>query len=179
MNAGVALGNLSLASAAITRAGARAFLVDGTLLGAVREGAFIAHDRDVDVGVFIEEWSTKLPTEMQRSGFQMRRVFGNPDLGLEIAFRRQGLKLDVFFYYLDAETGQRFHAAWPKGQPPIRYEYDAFDLTTLVFMGQKLLAPADPEAFLAAKYGPEWRTPVVEWDWRWGPKNARPWAVPV
>lgn len=178
MNARHALENLVAAVRALASCRARPFLVDGTLLGAVREGGFIAHDRDVDLGVFIEE--LRLPDmirAMKREGFTHRRTFGSPALGLELAFRRAGIKVDVFFYYLD-DAG-RFHAAWPAGGRPLRYSYWPFGLAPLAFLGHTFSAPDDTERFLAAKYGPEWRTPVVEWDWKWGPRNAGAWPTEV
>lgn len=177
MNVTLALANLLKGYDALARAGARPFLVDGTLLGAVREGSLMAHDKDVDLGVFIESWRPECVTAMQRAGFEHRRTFGSAERGLELSFRRRDLKLDVFMYYLDGDV--RYHAAWPKGQAPIRYDYQAFDLAPIALAGREFMAPADPEAFLVAKYGEDWRVPVAEWDWRWGPKNARPWPAEV
>lgn len=176
MNTAIAARNLVDAARALAScAGARPFLVDGTLLGAVREGGFIAHDRDLDLGVFIEDLRLdSMIRVMRRAGFSHRRTFGSPERGLELAFRRDGIKLDVFFYYLD-EAG-RFHASWPSATDPIRYDYWPFGLERLSFLGHDFLAPEDPERFLETKYGEGWRTPVVDWDWRWGPRNARAWV---
>jgi phosphorylcholine metabolism protein LicD len=40
---------------ALSNLGVRMFLSDGTLLGAIREKDFIAHDTDIGVGVFAED----------------------------------------------------------------------------------------------------------------------------
>lgn len=175
MNPVHALANLVAARDALTSIGVRPFLVDGTLLGAVREGGFIAHDRDTDMGVFIEEYSPSIAPVMVSAGFRLSRTFGTVTRGLEMAFRRAGVKLDVFFYYRDGSG--RFHAAWPKDASPIRYRYPAFALAPMEFLGETFLAPADPVAFCEAKYGLGWRDPVIAWDWRWGPANAQPWGV--
>jgi hypothetical protein len=159
--------------AALTRAHVRPFLVDGTLLGAIREGDLLAHDKDVDLGILIEDFTPGFPKILQAAGFRHTRTFGTPEKGLEFAFRRNGIKLDTFFYYPDCETGELFHAAWLK-DTPIRYGYPAFALVPQSFLGMPMLMPADPIAFLTAKYG-DWKTPVTEWDWAWGPKNAVPW----
>lgn len=166
--------NLADGYRALAEVGCRPFLVDGTLLGAVREGGFLAHDTDVDLGVFIEHYRHGLPRILGALGFQTWRTFGTPERGFQYSFKRDGVKLDVFFYYDD---GERFHAAWKDGQP-IRYGYPHFELAALLFLGGLYLAPADPEAFLARKYGPDWRVPVTQWDWAWGPKNAEPWREP-
>ena len=174
MNAAHALANLVAARDALTACGARPFLVDGTLLGAIREGDFIAHDRDTDMGCFIEDHVAGMIPAMKRAGFRIGKRFGAPGRGLEYAFRRHAIKLDVFFYYSD-EAGS-FHAAWKNGQP-IRYSYWPFGLAPVEFMGETFLAPDDPERFLATKYGPDWRTPVTDWDWAWGPANAGRWVA--
>lgn len=174
MNPRSAHNNLVDATRALTQAGLRPFLVDGTLLGAVREGDFIAHDRDVDLGLFIEDWRAGLARRLVSAGFAHRKTYGAVDRGLQYSFRRSGIKLDTFFYYRDGDTV--YHAAWLDGEP-IRYDYPAFRLAPLTFRGQAFLAPEDPEAFLRAKYGPDWRIPVTTWDWAWGPRNARAWAA--
>lgn len=173
MNPQSALENLTLAVATLKRAGVRAFLVDGTLLGAVRERKFIAHDRDVDLGVFIGEHQLDLPIRLEAVGLRHTRTYGTVERGLQYAFRRNSVKVDTFFYYTD-DAGH-YHAAWKDGEP-IRYSYPPFALAPLSFLGAQWLAPADPEAFLVAKYGPDWRTPVTEWDWAWGPRNASAWS---
>jgi hypothetical protein len=173
MNAAHALANLVDARDALSTTGARPFIVDGTLLGAVREGGFIAHDTDVDLGCFIEDQSPEMIAAMEWAGFTFRKQYGTASRGLEYSFRRHDIKLDLFFYYTD-DRG-RFHAAWKKRRP-IRYRYPLFHLAPLEFMGETFMAPEDPETFLVAKYGPRWRTPVVDWDWAWGPANAERWV---
>jgi len=176
MNAVHALANLVAARDALTSCGARPFLVDGTLLGCVREGAFIAHDLDVDLGCFAEDLNAQAMTDaMAAYGFAPWKSYGTPGRGFQLSFKRDAIKLDVFFYYLAADIG-RFHAAWLKGEP-IRYTYPPFSLAPLSFLGETFLAPADPIRFLVTKYGPDWRTPVTPWDWAWGPKNATAWGA--
>lgn len=179
MNPRHARANLMDADRAIRATGARPFLADGTLLGAVREHALIPHDRDLDLGVFVEEADAqRIIRALTGAGFLHRKTFGTMERGLELSFRRHWIKLDVFFYYRDAVG--RYHAAWPSDGVPIRYRYDDFSLALLPFLFSVFLAPADPERFLVTKYGPEWRTPVTVWDWRWDPRNATPWdAVPA
>lgn len=171
----VARANLSNAYDCLVSAGVTAFLVDGTLLGAVREGQFLAHDRDIDLGVFEETYTPRAVAAFRRAGFTVHRQYGTRAVGYEISFRRHDVKVDVFLYYL--ADGFRFHAAWPKRKPPIRYAYVPFELKPIAFCGRDYMAPSPPEDFLERKYGADWRIPVTEWDWRWGPKNAEPWRL--
>lgn len=168
----VAHRNLCRAQMALAALGLRPFLVDGTLLGAIREGNFLAHDTDVDLGIWRRLWRPDIPQAMRREGFTLHRTFGELNRGLQYSFKRGGMKLDIFIYY--DEGPLVYHGAWQAGQP-IRYSYPRFTLQPLLFRRRWFLAPADPVRFLEAKYGPDWRTPVVDWDWAWGPKNAEPW----
>ena len=170
--------NLLDAVAALTRAGVRPFLVDGTLLGAVREHGFIGHDLDIDLGLFIEDLRPGIVPALVAAGFTAHKTYGAPARGLQFSFKRHQIKLDLFCYYLDPVRHERFHAAW-LGEQPIRYGYPTFDLAPLLFLGATFLAPADPVAFLVTKYGPDWRVPVTPWDWAWGPKNATEWIEAI
>ena len=172
MNARFAHYNLVSARDVLERLGIRPFLVDGTLLGAIREGDFIGHDTDVDLGIWRSEWRAWIIPHLTQHGFNLHKVYGDLDRGLQYSFKRRKIKLDLFFYYDDGDVV--YHAAWKNGQP-IRYPYARFDLKRLAFRGAVFWAPADPVRFLETKYGPEWRTPVKEWDWAWGPKNAEAW----
>src|SRR5690606_11476815 len=71
-----ALDNLVSARDAILEAGANPFLVDGTLLGAVREGGFIAHDLDLDLGVSIEQHTPDIERRMGQAGFRLSKRRG-------------------------------------------------------------------------------------------------------
>ena len=176
MNTLHARANLVDAAHCLQGLGLRPFLVDGTLLGAVREGNFIGHDTDLDLGLFAEDYRPAIVPGMEAVGFAVHKVYGEQNRGLQYSFRRRQIKLDIFFYYADPIHDQVFHAAWLRDEP-IRYGYAPFDLAPLAFLGDKFLAPAEPEVFLVRKYGPDWRTPVTPWDWAWGPRNARPWGT--
>lgn len=175
LNPRIALANLVEVRDALEAFGARPFLADGTLLGAIREGGFIAHDLDTDLGLFAEELRPEMAGAVVARGFRIKHQLGMPDRGFQWSFVRHRVKTDVFVYYLEA--GLRYHAAWwKKLTVPIRYEYPAFELKRVAFLGTPFWAPADPMAFLERKYGPDWRTPKTDWDWAWGPRNARAWA---
>lgn len=159
------------------------FLIDGTLLGAYREGGFIAHDTDTDMGVFFEEWTPvqifKLTTELGNRYIRLVHQLGDFDNYFEVSYRRDGIKIDLFFYRRQGPW-RIFHSFQNGGRnlpaDVITYEYKAElieELGQIGFMGMLLPVPQNIEAVLVAKYGPDWRVPVVKWDWKFDPKNVR------
>ena len=83
------------------------FLIDGTLLGYVRENDFISHDTDTDLGVYMEEWTEEKLELAERllneKGFKKLHSFGIFGEHFEVAFSRDGIKTDLFFYYKHKE----------------------------------------------------------------------------
>jgi SAM-dependent methyltransferase len=139
-----------------------AFLAFGNLLGAIRDGRLIGHDNDADtvvlskathpVDVIFE--SMQLERAFQEAGWPTRRMSG-ADFKV-IATLPHGGKagIDVFsaFYFQDT-----LHI-----MPCIAADLPRTALlptSTVRLEGREVPAPADPEAVLAATYGPDWRVP--------------------
>jgi hypothetical protein len=157
--------------------GVNCWLTDGTLLGIYRGGDFIRHDEDLDFGAFIDDFDDGLILDFTDNGWKLYNIFGRRDCGLELSFRKRGIKLDIFFFY--REGSRAWHGAWRKikeGQKVrrnlIKYYYDGFERAEIEFRGERFGIPRDTEKYLATKYGPGWRAPVKDWDWQFGPSNA-------
>src|SRR6185369_572101 len=173
--------NLVDATVVLDKFGLTNFLIDGTLLGVVRENDFIGHDTDLDLGVFMEEWDfetfSKVVLEMMKHGFILYHSFGTFGRHFEAAWYRDGIKIDFFFYYKVGEK-IRFNAFLNGGRTLpndiLTYEYDRKHFDSLeyrAFKERTFPTPSDPEGVLEAKYGKEWRVPVKKWDWARDPKN--------
>lgn len=159
----------------------RCFLIDGTLLGVIREGNFIAHDLDLDLGVYMEEWDISdfqdLEENMSDEDFTLHHTFGEWGRHFEASFKRDDIKIDLFFYY-KADNKRRFNAFLNGGKTMpddiLTYEYEADlieNLKEIEWKGYKFMIPAEPEKVLVAKYGEDWKTPVTNWCWARDPKN--------
>jgi SAM-dependent methyltransferase len=148
--------------AALRKAGIDAFPAYGTLLGAVRGGKLIGHDSDADLG-YVSEHSH--PVDVVRESFRLQRSLA--DMGYRIsrysgaAFKVDVIEgdgsvrgLDVFggfladgHLHLMGEIRTPFEREW------------IFPLGTTTLEGRELPAPANPDEFLTATYGPSWRVP--------------------
>ncbi len=148
--------------AALEEAGVRPFLAYGTLLGAVRQGGFIGHDSDADLGYVSEHdhpvdvslESFRLQRRLTRMGFEVSRYSG---LAFKVIVRESDGSprgLDVFggfvregTLYLMGEVGQPFRREWLEPR------------TEVTLAGRTFPAPHEPERLLEAMYGPGWRVP--------------------
>lgn len=142
------------------------WLTDGTLLGFVREGGFIGHDIDVDLGLPASAHSSELEAALERAGLEIYGRYGSPENGLELTVRSRwlylpGTSLDLFFFYEDGDS--MWHAAYYKGHQ-LRYRYPRFETGPLEVRGVEYQVPHPPEAFLETKYGPNWTRPDPTWN---------------
>lgn len=146
----------------LREAGVDGFLAYGTLLGAVREGAFIGHDNDIDLGyvsrlttpVDVVRESLRLQRALARAGMQVERYSG---AGFQVEVRDPTgavRGVDVFGGYwvgdrlaLLGEIHTAFERAW------------VTPLSTVSLMGREFPAPAQPDRLLEAMYGAGWRVP--------------------
>ena len=151
---------------AIRSAGIEPFLAYGTLLGAVREQKFLGHDSDADVA-YVSASSN--PVDVVRESFRLQRAVH--DRGFSTyrysgaAFRIDVVEgdgavrgLDVFAGFIDdAPGGQRLYLMGEIGHD-FRREW-IHPLGTCTLEGHTFPAPAVPERWLEAAYGPSWAVP--------------------
>lgn len=162
---------LAAAVDALAAVGVTAWLTDGTLLGAIREGAFIEHDQDMDVGAMITEFTPAVIPALRAAGFTIRKTLGTPERGLQHKLAMNEFRIDIFWHY-DSPTDGVWHAAWD-GKTMLAYQYDRLALAHITFLGRTFWAPTPPRLHLTQKYGPDWRTPRPDWDWARDPSNLK------
>ena len=146
----------------LTECGVVAYLNYGALLGAVRDGAMIAHDSDTDLCYVSDHESPadiitesyRIERQLAARGWRLLRMSGG-DIKLLLPLSDgRNCHIDVFvafwvqgtFYQLGNRSGQLPRSA-------------VLPLSSIDLHGHRFPAPADPEAMLAFLYGPQWRVP--------------------
>ena len=144
-------------------AGIRPFLMWGTLLGCVREGSFLKHDYDIDVGILADDYANKdiLIAAMRRRGYELafERLY---KLKFVLPASKLWLDVDVLYRWngrmitsVESDGGE-FNASY--------FPLDTFDqLREVVFLDDlHVFVPEPPETVLTSIYG-DWRTPVRDY----------------
>lgn len=153
--------------------GMKPFLVWGTLLGYYREGRFIAHDKDIDLGLLSEGFTNKarLIRLMKQKGYLVRK-----EDDYVVSFYRAGfreLHIDLQHFYL--KNGQIVFSIAPRQLPGLYSYYFPTEIfsqfRTVPFIdGVDVNIPTQTEAFLTIAYG-NWRIPQKKWHYLHSPRN--------
>jgi len=154
----------------------RWFFISGTFLGLIRESGFLAHDYDIDLGVFEDE--IDIPATIAKIAasdtfvlkkydhhtstlFQPKTPSTNPDIPYILKIvHTTGIHIDLFIHYHDTSTDPA--TDW-HGSSLHRWDNSAFDLVSYAFYDMSVLGPADADRYLTENYG-DWRTPVTEFN---------------
>lgn len=148
---------------ALRNAGIEAFPAYGTLLGAVRGGKLIGHDSDADIGyvsdhthpVDVVRESFRIQRRLARAGYKITRYSGAA-FKVDVVEADGSVRgLDVFGGFITTDSHL---VLMGEIRTPFEREW-IFPLGTTTLEGRTLPAPADTDRFLAATYGPTWRTP--------------------
>lgn len=172
---------------AMTAAGVRWWADYGTLLGAVRneqtkwadypwlaqegretEGpraGIVPHDKDADLGALYDDWVTfrGLRNTLERAGFNVRLNWARGSAKIYLS-RTNHTNVDVFFWKRRRHSDVLYRQGYAQVD---RYkgrefrERDLLPFSEVTWEGVRVPAPRDPEAFLAMRYGPGWKTPIM------------------
>lgn len=130
------------------------FLISGTLLGCIREGKLLGHDKDIDVGVWDEYSYEELANYLATSGYFY--VVPTRTKHLVMLKHVNGIVIDVFIHY--REPNDYWHAG-----VKIKWHNSPFNLVYTNFLGQQYLIPENYDLYLTENYG-DWRTPKTKFD---------------
>ena len=141
---------------AMTIAEADMFLISGTLLGAVREGDILGHDKDIDVGVLEtpDVDRGRVEDALRSSGRFSVKPYQNPAL-LRVQ-HASGVMVDVFWHR--EEDGLIVHEGMKS-----KWWNTAFDLIEFDFLGDTHLIPENFGRYLGENYG-DWERPDTEFE---------------
>ncbi|XP_045323302.1 fukutin isoform X3 [Leopardus geoffroyi] len=168
---------LQLAARTLKKLGVRFWLSSGTCLGWYRQCNIIPYSKDVDLGIFIQDYKSDIISAFQDVGLPLKHKFGKVEDSLELSFQgKDDVKLDIFFFYEEtdhmwnggtqAKTGKKFKYLFPK-----------FTLCWTEFVDMKIHVPCETIDYIEANYGKTWKIPVKTWDWKRSPPNVRPNGV--
>ncbi len=163
------LRNLKSIVEILNNQGCKWWLEAGTCLGAIRERGFIKHDQDIDIGVparYIDKWDAVIK-DCEDAGFELYKEWEHDGRRIELSLARAGIKVDIFWFYesgdnlwhgafgFDRVTPGRHGEFLPHVFPAALFS----NLQKITFLGLECYVPNPPEAYLEARYGPDWKTP--------------------
>lgn len=151
------------------------FVAAGSLLGMIRDGGFMPHDDDIDVGVLPGGWSPAALLRMlvEEEGFRFEFAFQFRGKTVEFKVSYAGVPVDVFCY---EREGEDLYCTCFYYFPEIKYpspnansawrihEYNTTELKSIELVGVTFDVPSEPEKVLAQLYGKDWRIPNPNWD---------------
>lgn len=133
------------------------WLSDGSVLGAVREGKFLASDADVDLGVWATDMSV-VRAAFAAAGWPLKR-----DRSGQLWPVHDGVKVDIHGH---ERTGDWVWYELSRGRLAYQFPARLFDtLAPVTLHGVQTLMPSPPEDYLVAHYGADWGTPRTSWRW--------------
>lgn len=158
------------------------FILSGTFLGLIREGGFLPHDYDIDIGITVPDADPEALVAAI-AGHPAFAVKSREDMTtLDAGQRRDwpvlaglvhdsGTHIDLFIHHRDGDT------IW-HGTPTLRWDNASFTLVRYTLAGTEVWGPADADRYLTENYG-AWRVPVTDFHSAVDTANQRVAANPL
>lgn len=146
----------------LNSAGIEFFLVSGTLLGCIREGKLLSHDKDIDVGIWSDVQIEKVILALKKSGvFYIQASRSNLALRVKHV---NGTAIDIFLHF--REKNNYWH-----GGSKLKWNNTPFSLTEHTFLNRIFLIPENYDLYLSENYG-NWRVKKTDFDSAFDTTNA-------
>lgn len=147
----------------------------GTLLGCYREGDFIKHDNDLDIGALMTD-APKIKELLMNNGFKLVHKFNSTDGGMEECYRYNHTCVDVFYYRENHATQTLYCTSYIVRRHLFsslrkelscwvqRVDFPLMGLKTIQFKGMDVKVPEHTESYLKAVYGEDFMIPDPSYD---------------
>ena len=132
------------------------FLAAGTLLGFVRTGAPLAHDRDVDIGVFQDEHGAPDIAGILRAHPSVLLAPSARPGDRYFSVRCRSVAVDIF---LHARRTDAVRCGFSHDKGDIQWRFSPFTVTRACFDAMDWMLPSPAEQYLAQTYGEHWQSP--------------------
>ncbi|WP_162290729.1 tetratricopeptide repeat protein [Yoonia vestfoldensis] len=135
----------------------------GTLLGFIREGGPLKHDKDADIGVSGNIDRTALTQLIKNSIiFDLHPKSSLDEQKIHYSFsivhKKLGILIDIFFYNQNRDGS--FACGFWKHPVPVTWSFDNIPrLGKITVDGNDFPVPDDPSKHLEKIYGPNWMVP--------------------
>jgi len=129
------------------------FLLFGTLLGAYREKDFIKHDKDIDIGIFLDS-KNDLEDLVLQGVFAEKNIKFFKDRGYSL--QKGDSYMDIYPFTMDGDE-YRSLLGWEYNY---RLKKKYFPTERIEFVGEEFETISNIEDYLIEKYGENWRTPI-------------------
>jgi hypothetical protein len=140
----------------LSAAGVESFLIAGTLLGFHRDGGPLAHDRDIDIGVFrTPEGGPDIAGIFRAAPRILLPRIARPG-DRYFGLMHKGVAVDIFVH---ERSGPHILTGVSHMHGDIQWRFSEFGLRSASYGGQVWTVPSDPARYLTETYGPGWQTP--------------------
>jgi len=160
------------------------FLIGGTLLGLVREGHLLHHDKDIDIGVPDEETLQRIVIKLRESGYFDEVGWPGGVRNGKIAWCSKHsspvkddheVRFELQAHYQQGDTvyyNRPMGPSWPWREGRCEWPSKFFrSLGSVEAYGRMWPTPSPVEDFLTMFYGDDWHDEKNYHDWRYNTKN--------
>jgi hypothetical protein len=143
--------------------GLKPFLMSGTLLGYVRHGALLPHDKDIDLGLIGWEHQFTIAQALLEAGhfrIDVAQLSGQNRFLMSAHDVRNGMAVDFFLFHDKGDHylhGIDFDMGFTQN-----FRFSKFDLQEVEFLDNLFYVPDNADRNLTENYG-DWRTPATSY----------------
>ena len=150
---------LTTVNEALRSEGLKPFLISGSLLGCMRDGRIMPHDKDLDMGLIGWESQfnlTKIILNLGCFDINLKRLIGKNLFLITAKDQRTDIAIDFFFFH--EKIDHFLHGIDYQYGFTQNFKFSKFNLIETKFLGQSFFIPDNWAVMLSENYG-EWEKP--------------------